>query len=445
MSSALGLELLGKRRFLPLFVTQFLNAFNDNLFKNAMVLFVVYQVLSDEAAETWFSALTTAIFILPFFTLSALSGQLADANDKAKIIRIVKGCEIGIMTVGAGGLVLGWLGILVMPLAIPLMLLALLAMGIHSTFFGPIKYAVLPQHLQRDEVLAGTGLVEAGTYLAILAGTIIAGIIAVETAAALCMVVAVIGYISGRQVPPAPPMVEEGHRIDWNVWRSSITLVRATMHIPRLFMAIIAISFFWTIGAVLFILFPPLVKNVLASEKEVASLFLAIFSVGVSIGSIIINRLLKGEVSARYSAPSVIFMGIFILAFHQVAERWGGPVGDDLLGIWGFLDHPLVWPLLGALIGIAIAGGMFVVPLYAFLTTTVKKSEAARTVAANNIVNALAMVVGSLIATGLSLAGVRTVDQLLLAAAMCLISAWLGWKLHKICDDGKVFEGRPAE
>jgi predicted MFS family arabinose efflux permease len=190
---------------------------------------------------------------------------------------------------------------MVYSLAIPLMLLALFAMGVHSTFFGPIKYAVLPQHLRRDEVLAGTGLVEAGTYLAILAGTILAGVISFEASAVMVLVVAVIGYISGRQVPPAPPE-EEGHKIDWNVFRSSITLVKATMHIPRLFMAIIAISFFWTIGAVLFILFPPLVKNVLTSDKEVASLFLAIFSIGVSIGSIVINRLLKGEVSAKYSA-----------------------------------------------------------------------------------------------------------------------------------------------
>jgi MFS family permease len=444
MSSHLGLDLLTKRRFLPLFVTQFLNAFNDNLFKNAMVLFVVYQILSDEAAETWFSALTTAIFILPFFTLSALSGQLADANDKARIIRIVKGCEIAIMTVGAGGLVLGWLGILVMPVAIPLMLLALFAMGVHSTFFGPIKYAVLPQHLKRDEVLAGTGLVEAGTYLAILAGTIIAGVIAVETAAALCMIVAVVGYISGRQVPSAPPL-EAAQPIDWNIWRSSITLVRATMHIPRLFMAIVAISFFWTVGAVLFILFPPLVKNVLTADKEVASLFLAIFSIGVSIGSIVINKLLKGEVSARYSTVSVLVMGAFVLAFHRVALYWDRAAAGDLLQLGDFFYHPDALPLIGCLLGIAIAGGMFVVPLYAFLTTIVKKSEAARTVAANNIVNAFAMVVGSLISTGLAAAGLQTTDQLLLAAAMCTVSAWLGWKLHKTCDDGKVFEGRPAE
>ena len=441
MSGTLGLNLLTKRRFLPLFVTQFLNAFNDNLYKNAMVLFVVYQLLNDEAAETWFSALTTAIFIIPFFTLSALSGQLADARDKAKIIRIVKACEIGIMIVGAGGLAMGLAGVMVNSLAIPLMLLALFAMGVHSTFFGPIKYAVLPQHLHRHEVLAGTGLVEAGTYIAILAGTILAGVIPFEASAVAVLVVAVVGYISGRQVPPAPPL-EDGHKIDWNVLRSSITLVKATMHIPRLFMAIIAISFFWTVGAVLFILFPPLVKNVLTSDKEVASLFLAIFSIGVSIGSIIINRLLKGEVSARFSAPAVIVMGLFVLAFHQVGQHWERAPDGTLFEIWDFLYHPGTLPLLGCLLGIATAGGMFVVPLYAFLTTTVKKSEAARTVAANNIVNAAAMVIGSLIATGLSLVGVGTIDQLLLAAAMCVISAYLGWKLHKACDDGRLFEGK---
>jgi MFS family permease len=327
-----------------------------------------------------------------------------------------------------------------MEAAIPLMLVALLAMGIHSTFFGPIKYAVLPQHLERNEVLGGTGLVEAGTYLAILTGTIIAGLIAVQTAAVLCFVVALVGYIAGRQVPPAPP-IEPGHKIDWNVFRSSVTLVRATMHIPRLFMAIIAISFFWTVGAVLFILFPPLVKNVLTSDKEVASLFLAIFSIGVSIGSIVINRLLKGEVSARYSAPSVIVMGVFILLFHLVCQGWEQRPDDTLLQFWDFFRHPDALKLIGCLLGIAISGGMFVVPLYAFLTTTVHKSEAARTVAANNIVNSLAMVIGSIISTGLSLLEMQTVDQLLLAAAMCLVSAWLGWKLHKVCDDGKIFEG----
>ncbi|WP_129790452.1 MFS transporter [Sphingosinicella sp. CPCC 101087] len=429
-----SLYLLGRRRFLPLFATQLLGAFNDNLFKNAMVLFVVYQVYNDEQSETWFSAIATGVFILPFFLLSALSGQLADARDKAKIIRLVKLAEIAIMVVGAAGLFLAWMGLATSTVAIPMMLLALFAMGVHSTFFGPIKYAILPQHLRPNEVLGGTGLVEAGTYIAILGGTILAGVIPVEASAIAVILVALVGYLSGRQVPPAPAL-EEGHKIDLNIIRSSIRLVGATMHIPRLFLAIVAISFFWTIGAVLFIQFPPLVKNVLTSDRAVASLFLAIFSVGVAIGSVAINRLLKGQVSARYAAPSVIMMGLFVVAFHFSAASWVGAPGDELYDIGAFLDHPGVLPLVGALLGIAVAGGMFVVPLYAFLTTTVRKSEAARTVAANNIVNSGAMVGGSLIAIALSLAGVATADQLLLAAAMCLVSAWLAWRLHKACVD----------
>jgi MFS family permease len=429
-----SVHLLGTRRFLPLFVTQMLGAFNDNLFKNAMVLFVVYSVYNDEASETWFSAVTTAVFILPFFLLSALAGQLADARDKARIIRIVKACEIAIMLVGAAGLLMAWGGYMVHVGAIPLLLVALFAMGVHSTFFGPIKYAILPQHLEKDEVLGGTGLVEAGTYIAILGGTILAGVISVQASAAAVIAIAVIGYFSGRQVPAAPAL-ESGHVIDYNVFRSSYRLINATLHIPRLYLAIVAISFFWTIGAVLFIQFTPLAKNVLTADRAVVSLFLAIFSVGVAIGSVAVNRLLKGEVSARYATPSVLAMGLFVVGFHLVSANWTGTTDGTLYNIAAFMDHPGNWLLLGSLLGIAIAGGMFVVPLYAFLTTTVPKSQAARTVAANNIVNSGAMVVGSLIAIGLSMAGVAVENQLLLAAAMCLVSAWLAWKLHKACDD----------
>ncbi len=425
--------LLKQRRFLPLFVTQLLGAFNDNLFKTAMVLFVVYGVFDNEASETAFSAVASGLFILPFFLLSALAGQLADTRDKARIIRIVKFCEILIMVVGGAGLVLAWLGFAVHLIAIPLMMLALFAMGVHSTFFGPIKYAILPQHLNSDEVLAGTGLVEAGTYIAILAGTILAGVIDVEWAALGVVLVAALGYWTGRQVPPAPPEHAETG-IDWHIIRSSVTLVRGTMHIPRLYLAILSISFFWTIGAVLFIQFPPLVKNILHADKGVASLFLAVFSIGIAIGSVAVNRLLKGRVSARYSPASVIVMGGFVLAFYWVCRNWEHDPSGAMYGIAGFLNHADVIPLLASLLGIAISGGMFVVPLYAFLTTTVPKDQTARTVAANNIVNSGAMVAGSLLAIGLGFAGVGVVDQLLMSAVMCLISAWLAVKLHRACD-----------
>lgn len=423
-------HLIGSRRFLPLFVTQLLGAFNDNLFKNAMVLYVVYSVYNSETAEAKFSAVASGLFILPFFVLSALAGQLADMRDKARIIRIVKACEIGIMAVGGAGLVLAWQGVAITTAAIPLMLAALFAMGIHSTFFGPIKYAILPQHLKPEEVLAGTGLVEAGTYIAILAGTILAGWIPVEWAAPGVLATAILGYFAGRQVPPAPPLIAD-EPLDFHVVRSSIALVRHTMHDRRVFLAIMAISFFWTIGAILFIQFPPLAKNVLSASKEVASVFLVIFSVGVAIGSISINALLRGKVSARWSPVSVIGMATFVVLFYLVCEAWTPHLQDGLLNVGQFLAEPLAVPLLLTLLGIAVTGGMFVVPLYAFLTTFVDKSQTARTIAANNIVNSGAMVIGSMIAVGLSAAGVSIVHQLLLSAAMCLVSAWLGRLLYQ--------------
>ena len=416
-----SVSLLGKRRFLPLFVTQFLGAFNDNLFKNALVFFVTYHVLKDVEAETSFSALATGIFILPFFLFSALAGQLADGHDKAQIMRIIKWAEIGIMVVGAIGIFTSTVWI---------MLVALFAMGVHSTFFGPIKYAVLPQHLAKDEVLGGTGLVEAGTYIAILAGTIAGGLLDAHHAAFAVLGVAVLGMLSARSIPPAPPSVHID--LDWNVLRSSINLVRATMHIRRLFLAIIAISVFWTIAAMLAVLFPPLVKNTFYAEAGVASVFLAIFSVGIAIGSVIINRLLKGEVSARYATGSVIGMAVFLGDFYLTAKGW--PAREGLSNIAEFIRDPGAIRVLIDLAGISITGGMFVVPLYAFLTTTVDQSETSRTVAANNIVNSGAMVFGSVGILGLTAMGVSVVDAIWVLVATALISAFAAWRLHKACD-----------
>ena len=418
-------HLLRARRFLPLFSTQFLGAFNDSLFKQAVVLFVTYQLYSNPAKEFQFSAIAQGLFILPFFLFSALAGQLADDHDKSRLIRIIKLAEIGIMVVGGAGLLLA---------NTLLMLTAVAAMGVHSTFFGPIKYAILPQHLQKDEVLGGTGLVEAGTYIAILGGTILAGMLAASPAMAAAFTIALagLGYLAGRQVPAAPPAAER-MPIDRHIIRASIALVSATMHIRRLFLAILSISFFWTIGAVLIIIFPPLVKNVLGANEQVASLFIAIFSIGIAIGSVLINRLLKSEVSARFAPASVIAMGAFVLMFYFVALSWHHQ-GTAITSLQNFVSTPSAALMIMALLGVSITGGMFVVPLYAFLTTTVDKSETARTVAANNIVNSGAMVIGAAASIGLTIAGAGPGQQLVLVAAMCLVSAWLGWKLHLACD-----------
>jgi MFS family permease len=432
------MHLMKKRRFLPLFATQFLGAFNDNLFRTAMVMLVIYGIYGDPRQEATFSAAVGALFIMPFFLFSALSGQLADARDKAAIIRVVKTAEIGIMLFGAAGLILH---------NVTLLLIALFAMGVHSTFFGPIKYAILPQHLEPDEVLGGTGLVEAGTYVAILVGTILGGLLVFQYsdgtwhagwAAFGVLLVALLGRVVGAMVPPAPPANDAelpgfpARGMDWHIVRASIALVRATMHIPRLFLAIMATSFFWAMGAILAAQFPPLVKNVFHGDPGVATLFLAIFSIGVAVGSVAINRLLHNQVSARYAPSAALAMGLFVLILYVLCRNW--PDSDSLVSVADFLERIQGWLVVVDLFFVAVAGGMFVVPLYAFLTTTVPKSETARTVAANNIVNSGAMVLAAAILTGLVQLGVSVAETLLMVSVASLGAAWLGYKLHCACD-----------
>lgn len=428
-----SIRLLARRNFLPLFITQFLNAFNDNLYKTAMVMLVTYAIYADPTKEAVFNAAAGGIFILPFFLFSALSGQLADWRDKASIIRFVKSAEIVIMCVGGLGLVIH---------SITLMMIALFAMGMHSAFFGPIKYAILPQHLKPDEVLPGTGLVEATTYIAILIGTIVGGALqgAINdghlpswTMAALVVMLAIIGRLVGGQVPPAKPEIPN-QLIDLHVIRSSIRLVSATMHIRRLFLAILSISFFWAMGAILASQFPPLVKNVVGADEGVATLMLAVFSVGVAVGSVAVNRLLCGAVSARYSPISALVMGLFILDLYWSVTHWPSVSHEKLLTLSEFLRIGQADRLTFDLFGVATAGGMFVVPLYAFLTTTVPKDQTARTVAANNIVNSGAMVLAAALLAILLHLGISVADTLLMVAVASIGAAALAWRLHKACD-----------
>jgi MFS family permease len=419
------LRLLGQRRFLPLFITQFLNAFNDNLFKMAMVVLVTFTIYNDPKQEESFNALAGGIFILPFFLLSAISGQLADSRDKAWLIRIIKTAEIVIMCVGALGLLIS---------NVPMMLVALFAMGVHSTFFGPIKYAILPQHLDSDHVLGGTGMVEAGTYVAILLGTIVGGLLPADWAAITVLVVAVVGRIAGGFVPPAPPDPEAPALVfNWNIFTASWQQVSETMHIQRLFRAIMAISFFWAVGAVFAAQFPPLVKNILNADKTVATLFTSLFSIGIAIGSVVVNQLLKGKVSAKYSPVSVIVMGLFVVDLWWSTQTWVTVAGPQM-GWREFISIGQADRIMFDLLGISIAGGMFVVPLYAFLTTTVAKTETARTIAVLNIVTSAAMVLAALLLIVLAQLSIGVANSLLIVAVGSLVAAWIAYLLHKAVD-----------
>jgi MFS family permease len=420
-----SLQLLRQRRFGPLFVTQFLGAFNDNLFRTAMVILAIYSIFSDPAAEAQFSTIAQALFILPFFLLSAVSGQLADSRDKAQIVRWVKTAEIIIMVFGAAGI---WFQ------NIPLMLAALFAMGIHSTFFGPIKYAILPQHLGKEDVLGGTGLVEAGTYIAILLGTIVGGSLPAPWAAVGVLLVAIAGRIAGGMVPDAPASAQGAAiKVDWNIFRASWNLTRQTMKVPRIRLAIICISFFWSIGALLAAQFPPLVKNALGADEHVATFFLAIFSVGIAVGSVWVNKLLKGTVSARWSPWAAVGMSACVLVLWWAVENWT-PVPGDLLTIRQFISYPIADLVLISLFGIAVFGGMFVVPLYAFLTVTVDGSETARTIAVNNIVNSGFMVAATLSLSALIAIGATIEGTLLYVSGACLVAGWIAQRLCKVGD-----------
>lgn len=426
-----SLGLLKQRRFAPLFGTQFLGAFNDNLFKGSMVYLATYEIYHSARAEQNLNAIATGLALLPFFVISALAGQLADTHDKAKIIRIVKTAEIGIMLLGGGGMLVALAGM--HALGLGLMLGAVLALGFHSAFFGPIKYAILPQHLEADDVLGGTGLVEAATYLAVLLGQVCAGALPYRYVVLVTLAVAILGRLMSNAVPPAPrlgPKLE----INANPITSSWKLVSGTMHIPRLFLAICAISFFWAMGAVLIITFPPLVKNVLTADRFVASVVTAIFSIGIAVGSVVINWLLRGHTSAKYAPAAVMAMAAFVVVFSLLVRAWPVAPPHTLYNWHGFFAIGRAWLVVASLVGIAVTGGMFVVPLYAFLTTTVSKDQTARTVAANNVVNSGAMVVGALVVTALGIVGVTPENMLFVVAAGCPVSAWLAWKLHRACD-----------
>jgi MFS family permease len=422
-------NLMRQRRFLPLFLTQLLNALNDNLYKNAMVLFVVYQVYDSPEMETLVSGVATALFVLPFVLFSATSGQLADMRDKTKIIRWIKFAEIIIMSVGATGLLLAANGMEIESLAIPLMFVALFAMGVHSTFFGPIKYAILPQHLHKEEVLAGTGLVEAGTYVAILCGMILGGVMPIMASIVAVIAIAVVGYMVCRWVPPAPAQCEET-KVDWNPIRASKDLIVFSMRNLELRYSVLAISYFWAIAAILSVQFIPLAKNVLLADKQVAAVMLVAFSTGIAIGSVSINALLKGDISARYSAPSVGVLAVLLIGFYGLCRMWDLTPEGELFTVGEFLAQPLALLLTANLLLIAVAGGMFVVPLYAFLTTRVDKSEASRSVAANNFISSVFMVVGAGVASALGFLGIPLQEQLLLSLILCVFSAYLARKLH---------------
>ncbi|WP_284734769.1 acyl-[ACP]--phospholipid O-acyltransferase [Sphingosinicella terrae] len=416
--SAPDLTLLGKRRFAPLFVVQFLGALNDNLLKFAMLFFASFTLFAAQPEKSELLAtVATGIFILPFFLFSALAGELADAWDKAKLIRLVKAAEIGFLAVGLAGF---WVG------SVPLLLAALFLMGCHSTLFGPIKYSILPQHLREGEIMGGTGLIEAGTFLAILAGQLLAGLVEPWQAGAIAVGLAVVGFLASLAVPPAPPAADRVP-IRLNPLRGTWEVLNLARGGRGIWLCILGISWFFAVGAVLLSAFAPLVSGELGGRQALVTAFLIVFSVSVALGSLTVNRLLKGEVSARYVPVSALALAGFMIDLW-LATR-GFVVRTPDAGFAAFWASPGSLRILVDLAGIAFAGGMFIVPLYAILQTASPPEERSRIIAANNVVNAgvtvlLVLAATLLVAAGTSMPGL--VGALGFATlAVALISCWL--------------------
>jgi hypothetical protein len=385
--------LSSSRAFVPLFVTQFLGAFNDNLFKTAMLFLITFQLAGVDlrSAATMVTA-AAGVFIVPFFLFSGIAGQLADARDKAAIARAVKLAEVVILGIGGVALLLG---------SVPLLFATLFGMGTHSTVFGPVKYAILPQHLRPDQLLTGTGLVEGGTFVAILLGQIAGGLLPTKAAAAAMIVAALAGVAASRFIPAAPPAAMR--RIDWNPVTSSVAVMRAAFAMRPVWLATLAISWFWALGAVFTAEFVPLVKGSLHASEAVATLFLAVFTVGIATGSAAVGRLLGGHVSARAAPWAAAGMAAASLSLLLTVGAGAA-----------------LWPVLLALFVLAFAGGIFSVPLYGILQTAGDARTRSGAVAANNIVNAAFQVGGTLIAGSAFAAGVPIVVVLAASGASAL-------------------------
>jgi len=410
MSSQFGL--LKVRRFAPFFGTQFLGAFNDNLFKNALIVLLTFQAAKWTAiAPGVLTNLAAGIFILPFFLFSATAGQLADKYDKAKLARLVKLLEILIMAVALVGFSLHSLSVL---------LSALFLLGLHSTLFGPVKYAILPQHLREDELVGGNALVEAGTFVAILVGTLAGGLLAGAAdhpvwVAYAGLVVALLGYLCSRGIPTAPPPAPE-LQVSLNPLSETWRNIGFARENRTVFLSILGISWFWLYGALFLAQFPAYAKDVLGGSETSVTLLLAVFTIGIGLGSLLCERLSAGHVEiglVPFGSIGLTLFGID-LAFASPTRL---PAGVPL-SLGGLLALHETWRVLFDLFALGLFGGFFIVPLYALIQLRSAPEMRARIIAANNILNALFMVVGSLAAAGLLGDGL-SIPALFGVAAVC--------------------------
>lgn len=402
--------LLGQRRFAPFFWTQFLGAANDNVFKFAFTLMVTYQLQLDWLPPSMAGLVIGALFILPFVLFSATSGQLADKHDKARLMQLVKSLEIAIMVVAAWGFYAA---------NVPALLACVFLMGLHSTLFGPVKYAYLPQQLNERELTGGNGMVEMGTFVAILLGQLAGGIL-VDTpvvgpqhVAWACLALAILGRATAQAIPASPP-TDPGLKINWNPVTETWRNLKIAHEGLAVFRSLLGISWMWFFGAVFLANFPAFAKEVLHGSPQVASLLLAVFSIGIGIGSLMCEMLSKRHVEIGLVPLGAVGMSVFAIDLYFAST---GLPASEPYSVAAFLAQPAHWRVLIDLTLLALFAGLYSVPMYALIQLRAQPTHRARIIAANNILNALFMIASSVIAGAMLGAGM-TIPQVFLAVGI---------------------------
>lgn len=383
-------HLFKSRRFLPLFLTQFFGAFNDNLFKNAFLIWFTYDVAQKTNMNAQLMVtIASGLFILPFFLLSALAGSLADKFEKSRLVRVIKIAEIVIM---AGSFVGFYFENIALLLALTFL------MGVQSTFFGPIKYSLLPSHLKDDELVSGNAIIEAGTFLAILLGTIIGGIFirfdnGVAVVSILVMVCALIGYWASRFILEAP-ISDKNLKIGYNIFAQTWKIIGYAKQENTVWLSIIGISWFWFIGITFLSQFPIYAKDIINGNEMVVTLLLSVFSIGIGVGSALCNKLLKGQINGRLVPFGSLGISFGILCFCIFSHLYQAP--QEVVGLQEFFVDAYSYLIVLSLLIVAVFGGVYIVPLYAIMQHRSNAKYLSRIVAANNVMGALFMVVASI-------------------------------------------------
>ncbi len=413
-------DLLKQRRFAPFFWVQFLGAGNDNVFKFAFTVMVTYQLQVAWLPAAMAGLVIGALFILPFVLFSATSGQLADKYPKERLIRFTKDLEIAIMALA------GW-GFLMQN--IPVLLLCIFLMGLQSTLFGPVKFAYLPQHLTEREITGGNGMVEMGTFVAILLGNVAGGLliamplVGAQYVAAACLAIAIVGRLAAQAVPVSPA-IDPGLTINWNPFTETWRNLKLAHGNTVVFRSLLGISWMWFFGAVFLSNFPAFAHDVLRGDERVASLLLVVFSIGIGAGALLCEVLSRRHVEIGLVPLGALGMTVFSVDLYFAATAL--PRHEVTLTLGQFMAEPLHWRVLADLALLSMSAGIYSVPMYALMQLRSQPSHRARVVAANNILNALYMVASSLIAGALLSAGFSISELFLfIGLANAVVAGWI--------------------